>query len=102
MIIADEIANLYEAFDSYAMVLILDGDSVIGAPVWSNLGYLICLRHLFISQEQSQIWDIFRKYLFSFIHVHNVYWVTIWYNYLDSYIVGFSCPIFLVILAGGR
>ena len=31
------------------MVLILDDNSEIGARVGSDLGYLICLRHLFIS-----------------------------------------------------
>ena len=30
----------------HAMVLILDGNSEIGAPVWSEIGNLICLRHL--------------------------------------------------------
>ena len=29
------------------MVPTLDGDSELGAHVWSDLSYLICLRHLF-------------------------------------------------------
>ena len=34
----------------FTMVLILDGDLEIGAHVWSDPGYLIC-----IDREQSQI-----------------------------------------------
>ena len=33
------------------MVLMLDGNSKIGAPVRSNFCYLICLRHLLRSRE---------------------------------------------------
>jgi len=32
------------------MVLKINGNSEIGAHVWSDLGYLICLRHMFISR----------------------------------------------------
>ena len=35
------------------MALILDSNSEMSVHVWSDLGYLICLRHLF--REQSQI-----------------------------------------------
>ena len=37
------------------MVLILDGNSEIGAHVWRNLGYLICLRQLFRSQKKNLV-----------------------------------------------
>ena len=37
------------------MVLILDGKLETGAHVWSNICYLICLRHLIRSREHSQI-----------------------------------------------
>ena len=36
--------------DVAPMVVILDGIFKIGARVWSDLGYLICLRHLFRSR----------------------------------------------------
>ena len=32
------------------MALILDGNSELGAHVWSDIRYLICLRHLFSSR----------------------------------------------------
>ena len=35
----------------YTMVFILDGHSEIGARAWSDLGNLICSRHLFRSKE---------------------------------------------------
>ena len=37
------------------MVLILDGNSEIGAHVWSNLCYLICLRHLIRSKTVTNL-----------------------------------------------
>ena len=37
------------------MVLILDGYSEIGAQVRSDLGYLICLRHLFKSRTVTNL-----------------------------------------------
>ena len=33
------------------MELIFDGNSVIGVRVWSNLCYLICLKHLIINHK---------------------------------------------------
>ena len=38
-----------------AMLLVLDGNSEIGANVWSYLGRLICLRHLFRWRAVTQI-----------------------------------------------
>ena len=37
---------------NFAMVLRLYGNSEIGGHAWSRLGYLICLRHLFIDRVQ--------------------------------------------------
>ena len=34
-------------FTMYCMVLILDGNSEIGAHLWCDIGQLICLKHLF-------------------------------------------------------
>ena len=36
-------------FPVWTMVRVWDGNSAIGAHVWSEIGHLICLRHLFIS-----------------------------------------------------
>ena len=46
------------------MVLELDGNLEKGARLWSDLGYLICLRHLFRSTAVT-----FLKDLFSFTRV---------------------------------
>ena len=36
--------------NSFSLVIILDGNSEIGAHLWSTLGYFICLRHLYGSR----------------------------------------------------
>ena len=36
------------------VILILDGNSEMGAHVWSNLGYQICLRHLYTSKVTNK------------------------------------------------
>ena len=48
------------------MVLILSGYSEIGAHVWSPLGYLICLRHLFRSRTDLVI--VFQPFLIPAHH----------------------------------
>ena len=42
------------------MVLILDGNSEIIAYLWSDLGYLICLTHLFRSSSATNMILYFR------------------------------------------
>ena len=39
------------------MVLISDGNPEIGVHMQSDLGYLICLRHLFISRAGTNIFS---------------------------------------------
>ena len=54
------------------MVLVLDGNSEIGAHVRSNLSYLICLKH----RDQSTIEFISPKYFYRAEHVlgyHPIY-----------------------------
>ena len=53
--------------NNLAVVLgfILDGDLEIGAHVWSDIGYLICSRHLFRSRAVI-------NHIFSFICVQQV------------------------------
>ena len=43
------------------MVLILDGNSGPGALLWSEIGHLICLRHLFKSTEVANLKYIFQR-----------------------------------------
>ena len=50
------------------MVLILDGNSEIGAQVRSNLCYLIWLRHLIRSRAVKNRIFFIRKYVFSCVH----------------------------------
>ena len=50
------------------MVPILDGDSEIGAHVWRDLGYLICLRHLFRSTAFTNI----TFFLWKDIYMRNI------------------------------
>ena len=40
-----------------SMVFILDGISERGAPMWSDFGFLICLRRLLSSSQQSDIFQ---------------------------------------------
>ena len=55
------------------MVLILDGSSEIGAHVRSNLGHIICLRHLFRSRTVTNRTIFFLgKDLFSVISAQHV------------------------------
>ena len=56
-------------FSGKYMVLILDGDSDIGAQVRCILSYLICLRHLIKSSHKS---FFFRKDQFSVMHAQLV------------------------------
>ena len=48
------------------LILISDGNSDIGAHVWSNICYLICLRHLFRSRAVTIFFFFFRRNIFSF------------------------------------
>ena len=52
------------------MVLIFDGNSVIGADRQSDPGYLICLRHL-LDRKRSQIVYVSEKTCFP-SYVHNM------------------------------
>ena len=53
------------------VILILDGNSEMGAHVWSNLGYQICLRHLYTSKVTNL--KLFReKKLFSLIFAQHI------------------------------
>ena len=61
------------------MVLILDGNSEIGAHVRSNLCYLSCLKHLIRSRIDTN--RIFSPIFFFTTSVRNLFWVTIWYKY---------------------
>ena len=59
-------------FNAVIMVLKLDGNSEIGANVWSYLGYLICLRHLIRWRAVTNLFFFLRKYPFSFMRVQRV------------------------------
>ena len=61
------------------MTLLLDGNSVIGAQLRTDLVYLICLRN-YLDRAQSQIFFFVFKDLFSF-YLGNMFWVTIQYKY---------------------
>ena len=52
------------------MVLILDDNSEIGAHEWSDLDYLICLRHFFGSREATNLIFFFKERMFSFSAQH--------------------------------
>ena len=54
------------------MVLILDGNSELGAQVRSNLCYLICLRHLLWSGAVTKRIFFLQKDLFSFMRAPHV------------------------------
>ena len=60
-----------------SLVLIIDGNSVIGAYVWSHLVYLICLRHLFRSGTGTKLIFFFLKKRPVFLNT----WDTILYKY---------------------
>ena len=65
-----------------AKVLILDGNSEIGAQVRSILLYFICLRHLLRSRAvQLQIDFFSSKQTYVPLYLRNMFWVTIWYKY---------------------
>ena len=53
------------------VVTILDGNSEIGAHVWSDLGCLICLNNLFRLKVVTNL-IFFRKYLFFLIPAQQV------------------------------
>ena len=67
----------------FTMVLIEDGNSEIGANVWINLCYLICLRQLIKSRAVTNRIFCLRKESFSFTCAQQV---TVWYKYH-----GFDC-----------
>ena len=48
------------------MVLIVDGNSELGAHVGNNLWYLICLRHLIISRAVTNQISFSEKAIFTF------------------------------------
>ena len=52
---------LFNLFTVLSIVLILDGISEVGAHVRRNLGYLICLKHLFTSRAVTNRNAIYRK-----------------------------------------
>ena len=54
-------AKFIRKFVFELMVLILDGNSEIGAHVLSKIGNLICLEHLFRSTTDTYLTDIFGK-----------------------------------------
>ena len=54
------------------MVVILDDNSEKSVHLWSNLGYVICLRHLFRSSAVTNLSLYFRSVLFSFTRAHRV------------------------------
>ena len=58
------------------MVLILDGNSEIGAQVRSNLCYLICLKHLIRNKAVSNR-VIFSEKTYVPLCARNMLWVTI-------------------------
>ena len=53
-----------------SMVLVLDGNPEIDTHLWSDLGYLICLRHLFGWEEVTNGGSYSRRDLFSFTRAH--------------------------------
>ena len=54
------------------MLLILDGISQIGAHDWSDLGYLICLRRVFRSRADTNMFVFSKKTYFS-SYVRNMF-----------------------------
>ena len=55
----------------YSMLLILGGNSEIGAQLRSNLCYLICLRHLIRSREVTDLIFFFSEKTYFPSHVRN-------------------------------
>ena len=62
------------------MVDILIGNWKVVAHVWSDLSYLICLRHWFKSRFSHQK-DFAVEKTYFYLCVHNMFLVTIQYNY---------------------
>ena len=54
------------------MVFILDGNSEIGAHVWSKFRNLICPRHFFISRALTNLIFFFKIELFSVLSAQHV------------------------------
>ena len=54
------------------MVLIIDGNSGIGAHMWSEIGNLISLRHFFLIESIRKTGSHFEKDLFSFTRAQEV------------------------------
>ena len=59
-------------FRAEVMVLLPDGNYVIGAQVRREIGNLISLGHLFISTAVTNLMFFFRKDLFAFIPAQHV------------------------------
>ena len=60
------------------MVLILEGNSEIGAHLWSDLGYLIWSRHFFRSRADL---IFFKNKIYLPSHLSIIFQVTIQYEY---------------------
>ena len=58
------------------MVLVLDGNSEIGAHVWSDLDYLICLRLVYIEGRHKPDLVLSEKTYFP-SYVRSMLWVTL-------------------------
>ena len=65
------------------IVSILDGYTEKGSHVWSNLGSLICLKHLFRSRAVTNQIFSQKRHIYFPSWVRNMFWVTIWYKYHD-------------------
>ena len=62
---------------SRVMVLILDGNSEIGAHAWCHLCYLICLRHLYGSSAVTNLNFSCSEKTYFPSYVHNMVGATI-------------------------
>ena len=68
----------------YPQMLVLDGNSEIGAQVYKEFDHLICWKHLSRSTAVTIVIYFFKKNCFP-LPVRNVFWVTSYMSTMMSY-----------------